>query len=351
MKGQEVTLMDIARELSISESTASRAMKNHPGISKVTVERVQALAKERGYRANNFARSLARNQKTKTIGVIVHKLNSYFITSALSTIESLTSRAGYDLIIAQSSESDKNEISNANNLFQKRVDGLIATLVYTTENLDHFEPFIKKGIPVVFFDRVDKNSKGTKVIIDNKKGGYDATEHLIEQGCKRIVIVTAGIDGLVPEDRITGTAQRYAGYREALKAHKIRYNNEYLIVRDFNHEDDGIKAAAQILAMDPLPDGLFISNDFHAITCMKELRKAGIRIPEDIAVVGFNNDFMSKITEPELTTIDNPAMEMGEIVAKHLLQQLNGNIPVTTNNKILLESKLIVRASSLRKGK
>jgi LacI family transcriptional regulator, galactose operon repressor len=348
MQEQEVTLMDIARELNISESTASRAMKNHPGISKRMVERVQALAKERGYRANNFASSLARRQKTKTIGVIVHKLNSYFITSALSTIESLTSRAGYDLIIAQSSENDKNEINNAHNLFQKRVDGLIATLVYTTENLDHFEPFIKKGIPVVFFDRVDKNSKGTKVIIDNKKGGYDATEHLIEQGCKRIVIVTAGIDGVVPEDRITGTAQRYAGYREALKAHKIRYKAEHLIVMDFNHEDDGIRAAAQILAMDPLPDGLFISNDFHAITCMKELRKAGIRIPEDIAVVGFNNDFMSKITEPELTTIDNPAMEMGEIVAKHLLQQLNGNIPVATNNKILLESKLIVRASSLR---
>ena len=351
MHEQEVKLLDIARELNLSESTVSRAMKNHPAISKITIEKVQALAKERGYRTNNFASNLARNQKTKTIGVIVHKLNSYFITTALSTIESLTSQAGYDLIIAQSSESDRSEISNANNLFQKRVDGLIVTLVYSTENLDHFEPFIKKGIPVVFFDRVDEGSKGTKVIIDNKKGGYKATEHLIEQGCKRIVIVTACIDGAVPEDRITGTAQRYAGYREALKAHKIRYKDEYLIVMDFNHEDDGIRAAAQILAMDPLPDGLFITNDFHAITCMKELRKAGIRIPEDIAVVGFNNDFMSKITEPELTTIDNPAMEMGEIVAKHLLQQLNGNIPVTTTNKILLESKLIVRASSLRKGK
>ena len=351
MKEQEVKLLDIARELNISESTASRAMKNHPGISQSTIDRVQALAKERGYRTNNFASNLARNQKTKTIGVIVHKLSSYFITSALSTIERLTSEAGYDLIIAQSSENDKYEINNAINLFQKRVDGLIATLVYTTENLEHFEPFIKKGIPVVFFDRVDKNSKATKVIIDNKKGGYDATAHLIEQGCKRIAIVTAGIDGLVPEDRITGTAQRYAGYRAALKAHKIKYREDYLVVKDFNHEEDGIEAAAAILKMDPLPDGVFITNDFHAITCMKELRKSGIRVPEDIAIVGFNNDFMSRMIEPELTTIDNPAIQMGEIVAKHLLQQLNGNIPVTTNNNILLESNLIVRASSLRKGR
>jgi LacI family transcriptional regulator len=349
MNEQEIKLIDIARELNISESTASRAMKNHPGISKKTIERVQALAKERGYRANNFASNLALNQKTKTIGVIVHKLNSYFITSALSTIESLTAEAGYDLIIAQSSESAKNEVSNVMNLFHKRVDGLLATLVYTTENLEHFEPFIKKGIPVIFFDRVDKNSKGTKVIIDNKKGGFDATNHLIDQGCKRIVIVTGGINGAVPEDRITGTAQRFAGYREALQSRNIKYKDEYLIVKDFNHEDDGIKAAQEILQMKPLPDGIFISNDFHAITCMKELRKAGIRIPEDIAIVGFNNDFMSRMIEPELTTIDNPAMEMGEIVAKHLLQQINGNIPITTNNTILLESKLIVRASSLRK--
>lgn len=349
MKEQEVKLLDIARELNISESTASRAMKNHPGISQVTIDKVQALAKERGYRTNNFASNLARNQKTKTIGVIVHKLSSYFITSALATIERLTSEAGYDLIIAQSSENDKYEINNALNLFQKRVDGLIATLVYTTPNLDHFDPFIKKGIPVVFFDRVDKNSKATKVLIDNKKGGYDATAHLIEQGCTRIVLVTAGINGVVPEDRITGTAQRYAGYREALEAHNIGFKEEYLIVKDFNHEEDGIQAAAEILQMNPLPDGIFISNDFHAITCMKELRKSGIRIPEDMAIVGFNNDFMSRMIEPELTTIDNPAIQMGEIVAKHLLQQLNGNIPVTINNQILLESKLIVRASSLRK--
>jgi LacI family transcriptional regulator len=348
MKDNEITLKDIATELNISESTVSRAINDHPAISLKTRQKVQALALDRGYRINNFASNLARNQKSKTIGILVHKLNSYFITSALSAIENITTEAGYDLIIAQSSEDDEREISNVQNLFRKRVDGLIATLVYTTKDLEHFGPFINKDIPLVFFDRVDKDSKGTKIIIDNKKGGYDATAHLISEGCKRIAIVTAGINGVVPEDRITGTAQRYAGYLQALHEHQFEFNPELVIVKDFNHEDDGILAAKEILKMEPLPDGLFITNDFHAITCMRELISAGIRVPQDIAVVGFNNDFMSRMVEPSLTTIDNPAMMMGEMAAKHLIQQLNGNLPIATSNTVLIDSHLIIRNSSRR---
>lgn len=347
---KETTLLDIARELNFSESTVSRALKDHPSISQKTKKRIREFALEKGFRANNFASNLAGRKKTKTIGLIVHKLNSYFIASALSSIENIITAAGYDLIIAQSSEFDGLEVNNAINLFQKRVDGLIATLVYTTENLKHFDPFIKKHIPVVFFDRVDKNSKATKVIIDNHAGGYNATAHMIAQGCKRIVIVTAGINGVVPDDRITGTAQRYAGYRAALEDNGIAYQDEYLIVKDFNHENDGLAAAEEILTMSPLPDGAFITNDFHAIVCMKRLMAAGVRVPRDMAIVGFNNDFMSSIVEPPLTTINNPAGEMGEIVAKHLIQQISGNIPISTNNTIILESDLIIRQSSLRRG-
>jgi len=349
MGTEEVTLLDIANELNLSESTVSRALQGHPAISDKTKARVQALAQERGYRTNSYASNLAKNGKSKTIGVLVHKLNSYFIISALSAIESLTAAAGYDLIIAQSSEDDTREISNALNLFQKRVDGLIATLVYTTPNLDHFEPFMKKGIPVVFFDRVDKNSKGTKIIIDNEKGAYEATKHLIDQGCRRIMIVTAGISGKVPDDRVTGTAQRYAGYLRAIKESVLQFKPEYVMVKDFNHEEDGTEAAHEIFNMDPRPDGLFISNDFHAITCMRELIRLGIRVPEDIAIVGFNNDFMSRMVEPALTTIDNPAMLMGELAASHLLQQLNGNLRIAHNNTILVESGLIIRNSSLKR--
>jgi LacI family transcriptional regulator len=186
---KEVTIYDIAQKLELSSATVSRALKNHPAINKNTKKKIQHAANELGYRHNTFASNL-RKQKTNTIGVIVHELNSNFITSVLAGIEKVTAQAGYDLIIAHSSESFEKESANALNLFHKRVDGLIASLAFDTEGLDHYKSFNDRSIPVIFFDRVEENSESTKVIIDNYKCGYQATQHLIEQGCKKIVLVT-----------------------------------------------------------------------------------------------------------------------------------------------------------------
>jgi len=185
---KEVTIYDIALKLDLSSATVSRALKNHPAINKNTKKKIQDAAKELGYRHNTFASNL-RKQKTNTIGVIVHELNSNFITSVLAGIEKITTEAGYDLIIAHSSESFEKESANVLNLFHKRVDGLIASLAFDTQGLDHYKSFNDRSIPVIFFDRVEENSESTKVIIDNYKCGYQATKHLIEQGCKRIVLV------------------------------------------------------------------------------------------------------------------------------------------------------------------
>jgi LacI family transcriptional regulator len=349
MNDREVTLVDIAKALKISESTVSRALQDHPAISQQTKNRVQKVAIEYGYRMNTYASNLAKKAKSRTIGIVVHKLNSSFITSALSAIESVTAKAGYDLLIAQSSEDYLREISNVHNLFNKRVDGLIASLVYSSTNLDHFQPYVKKGIPIVFFDRVDKTHQGSKIIIDNFKSGYQAGKHLVEQGCKNIVIITAGINGKIPELRITGSAERYAGFLKALDESGQALAAQNLVIMDFNQEDDGIKAARMIANFPTRPDGLFITNDFHAITCMQELIHMGLRVPEDIAIVGFNNDFMGRVVTPTLTTIDNPATMIGEIAAKHLIQQLNGNLPIATDNTVVVSSQLIVRASSQKK--
>ena len=225
---KEVTIYDIAHKLDLSSATVSRALKNHPAINKNTKKKIQDTAKELGYRHNTFASNL-RKQKTNTIGVIVHELNSNFITSVLAGIEKITTEAGYDLIIAHSSESFEKESANALNLFHKRVDGLIASLAFDTQGLAHYKSFSDRSIPVIFFDRVEENSESTKVIIDNYKCGYQATKHLIEQGCKRIVLVTASLKRNV-------YAQRHKGYKDALFDNNIPFNENYVLIKDLSEQ-------------------------------------------------------------------------------------------------------------------
>jgi LacI family transcriptional regulator len=337
---KEITIYDIARQLDLSAATVSRGLKDHPAINKHTKKKISDLATKLGYRSNNFASNL-RRQRTNTIGVMVHELKSQFITSVLAGIEKVTTDANYDLIIAHSSETFKKEAANALNLFHKRVDGVIASLAFDTENLDHFEPFERKGIPVVFFDRVFEDSEGTKVVINNMKAGYEATSHLIEQGCKRIAHITANLKRNVYSERLKG-------YQLALAEHGLKYNDKYVIVDDLS-EEASISSAKKILAMRPLPDGIFITNDFCAAVCIQTLKEAGIRIPEDIAIVGFNNDVISKIIEPKLSTINYPGLEIGEIVARNLINHLQGNSNIKLTNTIIIKSELIVRASSLKK--
>lgn len=337
---KEITIYDIAKELKLSPATVSRGLKNSKVISKITVKRILEKAEELGYRHNNFASNL-RKQKTHTIGVLVHELNSNFITSVLAGIEKITTEAGYDIIIAHSSESYEKEAANVMNLFHKRVDAVIASLSFTTKNLDHFKPFFEKNIPVLFFDRVDENSERTHVIIDNYKCGYIATQHLIEQGCKRVALLTANLQRNV-------YAQRHRGYTDALYDAGITYDKNLVLVKDLK-EQSALDAAHEILKMKQLPDGLFCTNDFKAAVCMQELKRHGVRVPQDIAIVGFNNDSISKIIDPQLSTINYPGTDMGEITARNLINHLKGVGNINTTNRIIVKSELIIRDSSRRK--
>lgn len=335
---KDVTIYDIAQKLSLSSATVSRGLKNHPAINKNTRKKIQQTARELGYRHNTFASSL-RKQKTNTIGVSVHELNSNFITSVLAGIEKVTTEAGYDLIIAHSSENCEKEAANVLNLFHKRVDGLIASLAFDTDGLEHYNHFHEKNIPVIFFDRVEEESNSTKVIIDNYKCGYQATQHLIDQGCRRIVLVTANLKRNV-------YAQRHKGYMDALYDNGIPYEKEMVLIKDLS-EQCGREAALEIMKMKPLPDGAFITNDFSAAVCMQTLKEHGVNIPEDIAIVGFNNDAIGKIVEPQLTTINYPGMEMGEIAARNLINHLKGFANLNNTQTIVIRSDLIIRKSSL----
>jgi len=339
-KGKEVTIYDLASKLNISIATVSRGLKDDPVVSKKTRKRIFDLAEEMGYRSNHFARNL-RRQKTNTIGIIVHELNSNFITSVLAGIEKVTTEAGYDLIITHSSESRIKEAANANNLFHKRVDGLIASLSFDTNNLEHFRPFEEKGVPVIFFDRVEQGSNYSVVIIDNYKCGYQATQHLLEQGCKKIAHVTSSLKRNV-------YSERHRGYRDALFDNNIPFDESLLIVNDLS-ENAGIQSAKQILRMQPMPDGAFITNDFVAAVCMRTLKENNINIPRDIAIVGFNNDAIGKLIEPALTTINYPGKDMGEIVARNLVNHLQGVGNIHNINTVIVSSDLIIRKSSLKK--
>ena len=243
------------------------------------------------------------------------------------------------LLLAQACQ--QKEAANALNLFHKRVDGLIASLAFDTKGLDHFKPLEEKGIPIVFFDRVEERSETTKVIIDNYKCGYQATQHLVEQGCKRIVLVTANLKRNV-------YAQRHKGYMEALFDNGIPYEKELVLIKDLS-EQCGVEAAREIVKMKPMPDGAFITNDFSAAVCMQTLKEFGISIPRDIAIVGFNNDAISKIVEPQLTTIHYPGIDMGEIAARNLISHLRGLSNIKHTQTIVVRSDLIIRQSSLKK--
>lgn len=337
---KDVTIYDIAQKLAISSTTVSRALNDHAAINKNTRKKIQDTAKELGYRHNTFASSL-RKQKTNTIGVIIHEFNSNFITSVLSGIEKVTAENGYDLLIAHSNESFEKEAANSLNLFHKRVDGLLASLAFDTEGLDHFKHFEEKGIPVIFFDRVEESIENTKVIIDNYKCGYQATQHLLEQGCKKIVLVTASMKRNV-------YAQRYKGYKDALFDSGIELDDKLVLIKDLS-EQSSVEAAYEILNMKPLPDGAFITNDFCAAVCMQTLKEHGVKIPQDIAVVGFNNDAICKLIEPQLSTIQYPGNDMGEIAARNLINHLNGTSNIKNTNTIVVRSELIIRKSSLRK--
>jgi len=338
---KEITIYDIARHLNISATTVSRGLKNHPTINKNTRKKIADAAKELGYRSNTFASSL-RSKRTHTIGVIVPRLNSNFMSSVLAGMEDAASREHYNLIITQSLEKREKEKANAHTMYNKRVDGLLISLAYDTENISHLQPFFSKGIPVVFFDRTYDHDQSTSILIDNLKAAYDVTNHLLEQGCRRIM----HLGGNMLRDVYS---ERLKGYRKALQDHKIPFNEKLIYISNLS-EEAGTGAAKHILKMKPAarPDGVFSANDTAAVHCMIHLKSAGIRIPEDIAFAGFNNDPISKVIEPNLTTVNYSGYHIGEMAVMNLIGHLKGLSSTKTTNTIILRADLVVRESSLK---
>lgn len=339
-KKKEITIYDIAEELNVSASTVSRALKDHYSIGEKTKAAVKKLAMERDYRPNILASSL-RSNKTNTIGVIIPLVNRPFISSLISGIEMEAKEAGYNVIISQSHDNYANEVASAQALYASRISGLVVSLGMETKDYEHLKLFIDHNIPVVFVDRVTKELNTDLVVIDNEMAGFEATHHLIEQGCKRV----AHIGGAQHRNVYR---RRFDGYLRALKEHNLEVDEELIIHNNLLSFEDGCKAATHFFEKAHPPDGIFCVNDTTAISVIQCAKKRGIKIPDELAVVGFNNDALSEIIDPTLTTIDHPGVDMGRLATKQVLKQKEKR-EILHSETIILKTQLIVRESSLRK--
>jgi len=333
--------VDGNKKTKLSSLNAGRPLLDFPYKSPMALKRNSKKPCHSGIRSG-YSRRKDKMRPTYTIGVMVHTLQSDFIKSALMGMEEVAGMLGFEIMIMHSQENREKEKANAQMLFEQQVDGLIASLSLETSNLDHFTIFANRGTPVVFFDRVDTSGNNRSVVIDNVGTGYAATDHLIQQGCKRLGIVTSCLERNVYADR-------FAGFRNALNEHHLPFTDHLLIVKDLT-EEAGMEAARQIITMRNKPDGLFITNDFVAAACMRTLMEYGIRVPDDIAIVGFNNDPICKLTVPTITTVNYPGMEMGRVAAMQLINIITGRHIEAQTKTAVIPASLIVRHSSLKSG-
>ena len=339
MKRHQVTIIDIAEELNISKSTVSRALTGHPSVRKQTREAVMELAKQMDYQRNMLAINLSSSQ-SKTIGIIVPEFVTSFFPIVIMGAQEIAAQSGYSVLISQSNETYETEVANANVMLANRVDGVLISMTRETKNFDHFAIFKRKGIPMVFFNRVCHEIEVPKVVVDDYEGAFKATEHLILSGKQRIAHL-AGPPSLYI------SRKRLEGYKDALRKHKRPIIDELIISYDLNLEKVKIYVKYLLDLPEP-PDALFAVNDPTALEAIKVIKERGLVIPEQMAVVGFSNDYGSALVEPGLTTVSQPTREIGQVSAQLLLDQINTDSSVWKPITRVLKTELIIRGSSQR---
>lgn len=335
---KEVTIYDIAEILKMSPSTVSRALNDHPSIAKNTKKKVLETAEKLGYRFNKFARNL-RQQKTYVIGVVIPRLDSYFMSTVIAGMENSAKNYGYNIIITQSNENVEKEKVCIEMLYNSRVDGILISFSANTKDLNHLEFILKKNIPIIVFDRYLDCNEITSVVIDNRKASYDLVNHLIKEGCRNIVHVTENLTCSVYKER-------FEGYRDALNENKIDFD-EKLVFENSLFCSSYESFCDKILSFKPRPDAIFASNDYAAVHILLELKKRNVNIPNEIAIAGFNDDPIASVVEPNLTTVKYSGMQIGEIATRTLIERINGQFRPTVN-KIILSHKLIIRKSTIK---
>jgi LacI family transcriptional regulator len=340
MRSPKPTIQDIARKLNLTPSTVSRALNNHEAISDATKKAVSKTAQKLQYRHNKIAASL-RLGKTKIIGVIIPSAEISFFGSVVHGIERVASQREYNVLIYQSNEQTDYEKKAVETFLRSRVDGVLASISKETTNLDHYFEIKRRGVPLVLFDRANDDLKVPSVVIDDYSGAYKATQHLIEQGCKRI----AHIGG---QQHVFIFKQRLKGYVDALKENGISLDKELIRYGEVSIAS-GAKCMHELLALSQPPDGVFAIEDFTALGAMQTLKAAGKKIPNDTAIIGFANEAFGAYITPSLSTVDQQTIKMGETAANLFFDKIEeARFYKSTPEKTVLEPLLIYRGSSVR---
>jgi LacI family transcriptional regulator len=337
-KNHTTTIIDIAKAIGISASTVSRALKNHQDISEATKKTVRQVAETLNYQPNTLAQSLSKRE-TRTIGVIIPDIETYFFASILTGIQDVASAAGYKVMISQSRESHKTEVANTHALMTNWVDGLLICHSKQTKTFDHIKLHLKSGIPIVHFDRVCEELETSKVLLDDVNGAYVVTDHLISQGCKRIVLISG------PE-HLYVCKKRLEGYLKALKKNKVPFDPLLICNTDLSIKSI-LESVDRILENDKSVDAIFSISDIGAIRIIVHLKNKGIKIPDQVCIAGFGNEPMGEIIEPGLTTFNCHTYKIGETIAQLFFDHLIEGEDFIVKTKIV-KGNLIVRGSTAK---
>ena len=345
---RKITLKQIARELDVSISTVSKALRNSAEISEDTKQKVQAFAKLYNYRPNNIALSL-KNRRTNTIGIIIPEIVHHFFSKVIRGVELVANKRGYNVIIGLSNESFSKEVINMEMLANGSIDGFILSMSKETLKLQdyhHFNETMTQGMPIVMFDRVVSDIKCDKVIVDDFNGAKKAVEKLIDNGCRSIALITT-------KDYVSVGKLRTQGYLEALEEHKIAPKAELILKIDDSldyevHLEALEKEIEQLFKLNSAIDGVFAVNELYALCAMKVARKLGLEIPGDVQVIGFTDGVLSKHATPSLSTVSQHAQDMGEKAADLLIDKLESEF--TTHEEefqiVVIPTELIEREST-----
>ncbi len=336
---KRTSIIDLAEQLGLSISTISRALNNASDVSEATKAQVRELAEQLNYQPNSLAASL-RSGRSHMLGVIVPHINGAFFPAVVHGIERLASTAGFNVMICQSSEEVGREQQHITALLKARVDGVLVSMSSTTHDFAHFEQVRRKGVPLVFFDRMPELPAVCGVVVDDYRGAYELTSHLIGQGCQRIA-------HLAGPPHLNITFHRHRGYREALLAHGLPYDERLVVPLPNSRLEGGAAAMRQLLAQSRHPDAVFAAYDFAAIGALQVVEEHGLQVPQQVAVAGFSNEPFTTMVRPQLTSVNQHGELMGEAAVQLFLQLLK-RTDTFTGQRIVLKPKVMIRESSRR---
>ena len=337
---EKITIYDIAKRLNITAATVSRALNNNPKIKKSTRELVLETADLMNYKQNKLALAL-KSGKSNNIGIVVPRVDNNFFGSVIRGIEEELYPHGYHVIISQTHDDPKRENENLYALIDAQVDGILMSVTdVSDENNEAFQNVLQKNVPLIFFDRSRHIEGVSSVTIDDFKGGYLTTKHLINEGCRHIAHLSR-------DQSLDIFKNRFLGYKQALLDSGMEFKEEYVIPVKSSLES-GKEAVDVLLQLETPPDAIFSASDFAALGAIQELKERNISIPNDFCVAGFSNEPFTKFMELSITSVDQSPLEMGRMAARVFLEQIDKTDTIKIEKKVVLAPELHIRKSSTR---